>query len=225
MLTPVPSQKDPLSRMRVSDQHKVLFVHVQKTGGSTIDAILDKEVSDVRSVEGVYRHAPLPRILDAEPALASYWIFGFVRNPWARLVSWWSMIEHFTVNAKAGKKWAIKGLNHDKWFREASEYLDFDAFVLEGLDKFPRLRKPQVTYLRAGSRHVDFIGRVESFDKDVNVVRERLGLAPLPTTQHLNRTAHGDWRKYYNDTTREAIARHYAPDLKAFGYTFSDATE
>jgi hypothetical protein len=214
--------KDRVNRMRVSDQHKVLFVHVQKTGGSTIDGILDEEVPDIRSVSGVYRHAPLRRILEAEPELEAYWSFGFVRNPWARMVSWWSMIEHFTANADAGKPWAVKGLNFDKWFRDAAEYKTFDAFVLEGLEKFWRLRKAQISYLTVGQRRADFIGRVESFDKDVNIVRERLGLEPIAEVPRRNATAHGHWRDYYNDTTRAAIARHYAPDLEAFGYTFSD---
>ncbi len=207
--------------MRVSDQHKVLFIHVQKTGGSTIDAILDEEVPDIRSVEGVYRHAPLRKILDVEPDLTSYWIFGFVRNPWARLVSWWSMIEHFTVNAKAGKKWAIKGLNHDKWFREASQYPDFETFIMDGLEKFPRLRKPQISYLTAGKRRADFIGRVETFDQDVSMVRQKLGLAPLEEVPRRNTTAHGDWREFYTPTTQQAIAKHYADDIDAFGYSFA----
>ena len=36
--------------MRVSDSRRVLFVHVPKTGGSTIDHLFDEEIDDARRV-------------------------------------------------------------------------------------------------------------------------------------------------------------------------------
>jgi len=53
--------------VRVSDSRRVLFVHVPKAGGSSVDRIFDTEVPDARKVPGRQRHAPYNRILLAEP--------------------------------------------------------------------------------------------------------------------------------------------------------------
>ena len=85
--------------MLISDSHRFLFVHVQKTGGSTIDNGLTAALGDVRRIPAANRHAPLDRLLQLEPGLADYWTAGFVRNPWARMLSWWRMMERFRDGA------------------------------------------------------------------------------------------------------------------------------
>ena len=118
--------------MRVSDQYRMLFIHVQKTGGTSFDHMLDAEISDSRQIPGLDRHIGLSRILEREPQLASYWILGFVRNPWARMVSWWAMIEHVAASEAAGKRWAIKRTARSPWMAEAAACGTFENFVIEG---------------------------------------------------------------------------------------------
>lgn len=208
--------------MRVSDSRRVLFVHVPKTGGSSIDKIFDTEVADSRRVEGRQRHAPYRRLLDAEPDLADYWSFGFVRNPWARMVSWWTMVGKVFANAEAGHPGALAKLrNHPEvWLAEGEYRDDFDRFVLEGTETLPKVGRPQLRTLSAAGRRVDFVGRLETFDQDVAVVRERLGLPPVEAVPHVNRSKHGHYRDYYNDTTRARVATVFARDIEAFGYEF-----
>ena len=88
--------------MLVSDAHRMVFVHVQKTGGVTVSKVLEDLVPDLRQVpERGIRHTTLAQGLQREPELASYWTFGFVRNPWSRLVSWWAMVQRFKALAEA----------------------------------------------------------------------------------------------------------------------------
>lgn len=208
--------------MRVSDSHRVLFVHVPKSGGSSIDQIFDTEVPDARRIPERQRHAPYGRLLKAEPELADYWSFGFVRNPWARLVSWWTMVAGVFARAEAGNPRAQERLRRhpEAWVAEGEYRHDFDRFVLEGTVVLPKLARPQIKTLSAGSRSVDFIGRLESFDEDVVVVRERLGLPTVESAPHTNKSRHGHYREYYNDTTRAHVAAVYAADIEHFGYTF-----
>ena len=53
--------------MMISDSRRLLFVHVQKTGGSTIDNGLTAALGDVRRIAAAQRHAPLARLLELEP--------------------------------------------------------------------------------------------------------------------------------------------------------------
>lgn len=209
--------------MRVSDTSRVLFVHVPKTGGSTIDAMFDTEVVDARRVPGCQRHATMVKLLRTEAELGDYWSFGFVRNPWARMVSWWSMVSGVFEKIDAGVPQAIAKIeNHPKaWLPEGEYRDDFDRFVLEGTDKIAKVGRPQAkTLRRKDGSLVDFVGRTENFDEDYNTVRERLGLAPIEAAPRRNKSSHGDYRDYYNDATRKKVAEVFAADIEAFGYTF-----
>ena len=68
--------------MRISDSRRVLFLHVPKTGGASIEVALDRNVPDIRAPYP--RHSTLGEVLAREPEVGDYWIFGFVRNPCSR---------------------------------------------------------------------------------------------------------------------------------------------
>ena len=214
--------------MLISDSGRALFVHVPKTGGVSVGVAFTRCCPDARSkAPGVTpplgRHAPYARILRAEPQVADYWSFAFVRNPWARMVSWWSMIhdwdvEHGPASGKPQGAEATRMRGNEMW-RAAAAYSGFEEFVLRGTEELPRVGRPQVDYVRAGDREVDFIGRTETFAEDLAEVERRLGGAPTKIP-HRNKSPHGSYRDYYDDATRAKVAEVYAPDLDAFGYTF-----
>ena len=214
--------------MLISDSRRALFVHVPKTGGVSVGVAFTRCCPDARSkAPGVTpplgRHAPYARILRAEPQVADYWSFAFVRNPWARMVSWWSMIhdwdvEHGPASGKPQGAEATRMRGNEMW-RAAAASSGFEEFVLRGTEELPRVGRPQVDYVRAGDREVDFIGRTETFAEDLAEVERRLGGAPTKVP-HRNKSPHGSYRDYYDDATRAKVAEVYAPDLDAFGYTF-----
>lgn len=212
--------------MRVSDSKKVVFVHVPKSGGSTIDLIFDREVEDARKIADRARHAPYGRLLNAEPDLADYWSFGFVRNPWARLVSWWAMVHGLFERAEQGHQAAIDKIEGAPgvWKPEGQYANDFDGFILEGTTTLAKLGRPQLVTLSAKDRMVDFVGRVENYDHDVAIVRERLGLPPVEKLPRQNKSSHGHYSEYYNPETRAKVAEVYAADIEAFGYEYEDRT-
>ena len=210
--------------MRVSDSARVLFVHVQKTGGSTLDHMLDHEVPDVRKV-GKTRHTTYRNILKLEPELEDYWAFGFVRNPWARMVSWFTMIEAVFNNLDEGKPRTVRKFQQygHIWEHYEPYRHDFDTFVLEGAESVKKVRRNQIDMLRTpDGKQVDFIGRTENFVPDLNVVREKLGLAPMEQVPRKNATSKAHYSTYYNAQTRDKVAELYARDIEEFGYTFED---
>lgn len=211
--------------MRVSDARRVVFVHIPKTGGSTIQKMFLHDVPDARRVKGSERHWTYQRIVTEEPGVAGYWSFGFVRNPWARMVSWWAMGNDVHLRAEAGKARALRNLAERPgvWEPFARYRGDFRAFVLDGTREVERFGKPQLDWLTLDDgRRVDFVGRVESFIDDVNTVREHLGLEAAPEQPRRNRSSHGHYSDYYDDETRQRVAEVFAPDIEAFGYAFDD---
>ena len=211
-----------MRRMRVSDARRVLFIHVQKTGGNTIDVMFDEEVPDSRKVGELRRHTSWEAILAEEPGLQDYWTCGFVRNPFARMVSWWSMVVHFATGLDAGRPKPTRQMaRRPEVWRPLVQYRDsFERFVLEGTHEVPRLGLPQVRLLTAGDRRADFVARTERFVADTNVIRERLGLAPVAELPRLNPSTHAHYSEYYTDASRKRVEEVYAEDLEEFGYRF-----
>ena len=195
----------------------MLFVHVQKTGGISVDHMLRSQIDDIRVVGP--RHCTLARILATEPALKDYWVFGFVRNPWARMVSWWSMIQsssrtHAELVARGEEpRWS------NSFLAATAKYQDFEEFIARGPEEHRRLRRPQIDYLTAGRRRADFIGRTENFAADLRAVQAQLGLPPVEPLRR-NRTGHEPYPTFYTDTTRDRVAEVFAADIEQFGYEF-----
>jgi hypothetical protein len=211
-----------LTRVIASASHRLLFVHVQKTGGLTIEALLKDALPDAEAIRDLPdgRHATLADALDARPELASYWTFGFVRNPWARMHSWHAMILRRKAAAEAGNKVMARRMrNMDFWRRVGEDYTDFEAFVLRGPDEFPRLRRPQLDYLRVPGREADFIGRTEELGDQVAEVFAQVGL-PDPAIERRNAGPPTDHRAHYTDAMRDRVAEIFAPDIERFGYEF-----
>ncbi len=207
--------------MLISDSRRFLFVHVQKTGGSTIDNSLTAALGEVRRIPAAHRHATLAQLLELEPGLASYWTVGFVRNPWARLFSWWRMAERFREGAKAGNERHITHLKRNRFVSDViAKHPDFESFVLRATDEHPRLRLPQVDYLVTASRRADFIGRQETLETDLHEVYDHLGLTWAPLASVNISPGEVDYREVYTPASRRRVAELFEPDLREFDYSF-----
>lgn len=207
----------------ISDSHRALFIHVQKTGGVTIRSLLETALPDARKHrKPVNHHATLAQVLEREPELGDYWTFGFVRNPWSRLVSWYDMVQRFKARADEGRSGSRKHLVVNPFLGAvARDYPTFEDFVLRGPEDWERLRMPQLDYLRTAERRVDFVGRTESLNDDMHTVYRQLGLAVPEDVPRKNKTvSHGDWRDNYTDRTRERVGELFAADVEEFGYEF-----
>jgi sulfotransferase famil protein len=204
--------------MLMSPSRRVLFVHVQKTGGVSVEALMRETVDDI-VVDPHIRHAPLDKILERFPEVADYWTFGFVRNPWARMLSWWAMVQHAQANSQKGG-WAYRPMAENPFWQAVSKYEDFDTFLRVGPKKHPRLARPQIRYLTTTTKRADFIGRNETFADDMRTVLEHLGLPAPAELPHKNKGHHVDYRQSYTPWGRDRVAEVFAEDLTEFGYEF-----
>jgi len=197
--------------MVISDRLGCIFIHIQKTGGSSIEDLLRANDPAIGSNMHEGRRHMFAR--DIRPLVegdkwSRYFKFAFVRNPWDRLVSWYCMVAQARVTNRFGA-----------YVREVAP--TFEAFVKHattGLGE--RTTHNQLDYVTdaTGAMLVDFVGRYERLRDDMGVVRERLGLAhDLP---HTNRSAHEDYRGYYTTETRDIVAKRFARDIDRFGYLF-----
>lgn len=226
--------------MLISHSHKVIFVHIQKTGGITVETILRQHIPDIHPV--LPRHAFAKQGKAIIPDWDDYFSFAFVRNPWDRLVSWYSMIReakemtwwdalcsprkrrHFFALRRGRRKYWQYVLENSTSFDEFIRFCGDDIEVEPGI--FVSIYRNQLDYLtdEDGTLLVDFIGRFENFASDLAVILNRLGIqeAAIP---HENRSKHRHYSLYYTPETRELVSRIYARDIETFGYHFESRIE
>jgi chondroitin 4-sulfotransferase 11 len=202
--------------MLISEQQKILFVHIQKTGGSSIREALRGAVPDLRPFLGTHDHAAWAR-LHLGPRWADYFKFAFVRNPWDRLVSWYAMIREQGRRGYANRLWQYV-LTHSSSFEE---FLHRCTDTIEDHDGRKFFLYNQLDYVSGEESEllVDFVGRYESLEQDARAVFDRLGLPGL-RLPHVNRSGHDHYSTCYTDATRQLVADRFARDIAFFGYTF-----
>ncbi|MCK4943541.1 MAG: sulfotransferase family 2 domain-containing protein [Candidatus Aminicenantes bacterium] len=194
--------------MMVSNRKRFVFVHIPKTGGSSIfralspynDAPDTDENRHLELVEIYNRYGYLAGDSDGSAGeLKKYFKFAFVRNPWDRVVS---MYSYRLSN------------------REIPPNLCFSEFVLKRRQYPFGMHREQVELIedQDGKIALDFIGRLENLEKDWSTLQSRLGISSrLP---HLKQTSHQHYQTYYNRELRDEIAGLYPRDIKTFGYRF-----
>lgn len=199
----------------ISFQKRFLFVHVPKTAGNSIQAILrnyseDEIVASRRSQDGVERfgvrnpdyglkkHSTLAEYRAAlgEEKFRDLYKFACVRNPWDRMISY-----YFT----AGKR-------EVKWDRAAFEEM---VTKMSSVADYLRLEKQEADPFA----NVDRIMRFENLTKDFREVCDRLEIPPA-TLPEYNRSARDHYSKYYDDDLRELVRKHFALEIERFGYRF-----
>ncbi|MFV1985834.1 MAG: sulfotransferase family 2 domain-containing protein [Gemmatimonadota bacterium] len=177
------------------------FVHINKTGGSSIEQALGMPFQ--------HRTALELRELIGDAAWDRRFSFAFVRNPWDKAVS------HYHYRVKTGQM----GLGDtpvpfDEWVIRA--YGEHDPAYYDQ----PRMFMPQYQWLSgpSGNSMVDFVGRFERLHDDFAEVCRRIDVdASLP---HLKKSKHRDYRDLYSTECRDVIARVFEGDLERYDYEF-----
>ncbi len=197
--------------------NRLIFVHIQKTGGTSISAALGEKDN---CPEKHFLARDL-RELYGSDTWDAYFKFAFVRNPWDRLVSWWSMINEQRKayeNGSTLNAFQIFVLLRATTFEEFLENCDEDIADTDGRKWIYR---NQLDYLTdsSGRLIVDFVGRFEWLQKDFQAVAQKAlgGPVLLPQT---NRSSHEHYSDYYSTAMAEKVRVRFKRDIDAFGYVF-----
>jgi chondroitin 4-sulfotransferase 11 len=194
-----------------------LFIHIQKTGGTSVTEALAPLVPDATQHEmakDVHASALWVRETIGAEAFANLYRFAFVRNPYDRLLSWYSMIQQLPLDNLTNLQRTVR-----------VNCPTFESFVLHGPDVVrpefaAAFRRTQLSYIadRQGRVLMDLVGRFERFAEDVHAAFQRIGVeAALP---HVNPSRHVHYRDAYSLRMRAAVRFRFRQDFDAFGYRF-----
>ncbi|MCR9109918.1 sulfotransferase family 2 domain-containing protein [Marivita sp. XM-24bin2] len=214
--------------MIVSPDRRFIFVHIPKTGGTSLALALEERahrddiligdtpkaikrkgrVKTLNAKGRLWKHSTLADLDGAfTPAeLDKMFIFTLVRNPWDRMVSYYHWLRQQTFDHPAVT------------LAKAS---DFANFVLHpdtetSLRAFPVVR--YVTDATGVDRASAYV-RLEHLSEDLAPVEAHLGFRlTLPHANASDRPR--EYRSAYSDQTAAAVAAMCADDIARFGYRF-----
>ena len=212
--------------MPVSRQGQHAFVHIPKTGGTSIEAALgllhdwreenrgamfgliqSPDLKEHGFVSHFLQHLTVRELALLIPDIHSFFVFSFVRNPWQRFVSTYANTDPHLCRQAEKQGIQLTGISFKEFVYRCKEIehvhlLEQYKFIMDSQEKV----------------QVDFIGHFESLEEDFQRVCQRLGV--VKTLPHLNQSAHRSYRRYYDEETRAIIAERYRADIELFGYTF-----
>jgi hypothetical protein len=198
----------------ISFRKRFLFVHIPKTGGNSIQSVLQRYSEDELvcarpGQDGVERfglrnpkyklkkHSPLAEYRDSlgGEQFARLYKFACVRNPWERMVSY-----YFTPGQR--KRWDRKAF--EKMVSESLSAADYLRLNLGEADPF---------------RNVDRILRFENLAEEFASICAHLDIPPAPLPNY-NKSEREHYSTYYDDELRELVRTRFAEEIARFGYTF-----
>lgn len=200
--------------VRVTAPVNATFVHLQKTGGSSIQNWL----VNFTTSQKFNKHAEIPYIRNHFPNHGI--LFTVVRNPYERFVSWYFYYMQKTQDRiKAAKSNSFTKINPKK---QAKKYnLERNEKVLNILDKgfkFHLLNNSHLTPQCYTARACDITLRLENINNDFTQIQDLFGIhEPL---KHVNKSKHNSYRDYYDDEMIEFVKEKHKVDFDYFGYEF-----
>jgi hypothetical protein len=220
--------------MLISHEHKFIFVHVPRTGGTSVEKSLGLAVgiSDWKLQNGTpqqhltsddltatsfvatstvrgMKHATAREIRAhvGEDIWSTYFKFAVVRNPLDRTLS------VYLKNLKAERFNVVRPLARTKLVFNTALRLKYQL-----LGKNADL---QADFLcESGKLIVDEVIRFEHLAEDYARIATQFGLDPALSNNN-DGTRHNHYLSYYKSSTRKLVERVKLPDFQLFGYPTS----
>lgn len=216
----------------ISYEHKCIFIHIPRTGGTSIEDLIwpDRHSwnaqqralfllwSELKPISKEphfgLRHLfakDIKKEVD-DKVFTKFWKFTIVRNPWDKIVSQYLFIRRTLFLPKNSKLRKFIGLKKTD---------DLKAYLSLIQDKLYPQWVPQWRFFIDGEGKclVNTIYRFEDFKKTAKDILGKLGIRKniIP---HINKTERTHYHDYYDDESREIVAKIYAKDIELLGYQF-----
>lgn len=185
------------------------MIKVAKTGSSSFIHMFPPQairISRCTKLENTQQHHTLKTVrkMCRKQRVPVPFTFAFQRNPWDRMISGWLYYN--------------RSLKNKKRHPELDLYTFLDAGMHGRIVK--AIFRPVHQYIYDGQHTVDKLLRFENFAEDAKMICEMIGY-PGKKILHSNKTQNRlEYQEYYNDKTKDMVARHFARDIKEGGYEF-----
>lgn len=197
--------------MVVCHTRKIIFIHIPKTAGSSIEHLLRDEGKyeldfiGVRNGRSTHHYMGIELKMILKELYPTYYKFSFVRNPYDRLIS-----EYFWCR--------INNVGH-KFNKTFDEFLDYVEDVIKNKKFFKPIENdhfiPQYSFLFFNNKLlVNNIFKYEDIETVIPLIKKRLKIKTV--LQHLNKSNKNEIT--LTNEQKERIYNLYKIDFQTFNY-------
>ena len=197
--------------MVVCHTRKIIFIHIPKTAGSSIEHLLRDEGKyeldfiGVRNGRSTHHYMGIELKMILKELYPKYYKFSFVRNPYDRLIS-----EYFWCR--------INNVGH-KFNKTFDEFLDYVEDVIKNKKFFKPIENdhfiPQYSFLFFNNKLiVNNIFKYEDLETVVPLIKKRLKIKT--SLQHLNKSVKNEIT--LTQEQKDRIYNLYQIDFQTFNY-------
>ena len=190
----------------ISHDHQFIFVHIGRTGGSSLERVAGVPVTKnpatmiTGNTDFLEKHKGFSHFWKKYPEeCKSFFKFTIIRNPYDRLVSAWRWRRSIVKDHECSLREFLMTRN-DRWGYQAQP-------KLEGLSFDESLAK------------LDFIARFETLQDDIRYIFSVVGL-DYTKYPHVNQTQHRPYWEYFDKETLKLFNDKFGEDVEFFGYEF-----
>ncbi|MEX0598214.1 MAG: sulfotransferase family 2 domain-containing protein [Candidatus Paceibacterota bacterium] len=193
--------------MVICHKSKLCFVHIPKTGGTSIEKFLNlrkrKNLYGVTNGKALH-HLTYTELKKHFPKLDNYFTFSLVRHPYSRLLSDYNWFRTLPVVQTWGHciddfLTLVEDIVINKSYDDDKHYDHF---------------KPQYEYVCEGTQiKVKHLGKLENIEETFQLLRTKFGINK--SSLHKNKTGpHNE----LTDEQKKRVFKLYSDDFKIFGY-------
>lgn len=218
--------------MTIYKKRKVLFLHIPRTGGTTIEHNLGNRNNN--QLFGFYKnkwakqHLTLEQLVKfnflKENEIDDYFKFSFVRNPWDKLASSYRFKYHQLCNSYEDFLLRVKKIVQE--FEETNDFITnkntWNIQKNDRLNKSEVQLRPQYHFTHyKGEKISDFIGKFENYTTDIHKLGKKI---------NLNFNLEKQWNKsgkkwinsnfYKNSKNVDLIYDIYEKDIEIFDFKY-----
>ncbi|MDW3117283.1 MAG: sulfotransferase family 2 domain-containing protein [Roseovarius pacificus] len=214
--------------MIISGGRNYIFVHIPKTGGTSMALALEgramkddiligdtpkarkrrRRLKGAEAAGRIWKHSTLADIhgLIPDDQITGAFTFTLVRNPWDRLVSYYHWLQE-------------QGFDHPAV--HLAKARDFSGFLNAPQTQAALRSAPYGSYMRMadGAEHCRAFIRIEHLEQDAAPLWDHLGFRlDLPHENQSRRSR--DYREFYRESDANMVKTLCSEDIDRFGYSF-----
>ena len=215
--------------MVINPDKKFLFIHIPKSAGSSLTQALMRIPGSSKG-PFTYPHYTVEdykKFFSGKYNIDEFMIFGIIRNPWARLFSWY-IFNQGRYRSRPGRYTDQPAFKEKQFEVPFNEWLLTKEFITSEEFKFnenpiPAQKRSQFDWLNGSPENIDYIFTVENIS-EMGTMLEREGIIDskrnfiIPNSNVTN--AGRRYREIYSEEARKWVEKYFKKDIEFGQYGF-----